>query len=94
MMKCQDELGFTPFHYACRHNPKKDELELVRLLIDLSPDSVFILAHAYIAWAGSNTSNLLACVQRKGRNGRKIVFLEPNELQHGVSGSILSMALC
>jgi len=42
-----------------------------------------ILAHADIAWAGSNTSNLLACVQRKGRKGRNIVFLEPNGLQHG-----------
>jgi len=42
-----------------------------------------ILAHADIAWAGSNTSNMLACVQRKGRKGRNIVFLEPNGLQHG-----------
>ena len=42
-----------------------------------------ILAHADIAWAGSNTSNVLACVQRKGRKGRNIVFLEPNGLQHG-----------
>lgn len=42
-----------------------------------------ILARADIARAGSNTLNLLACVQRKGRKGRSIVFLEPNGLQHG-----------
>ena len=36
-----------------------------------------------IAWAGSNTSHVLACVQRKGRRGRNIVFLEQNGLQHG-----------
>ena len=42
-----------------------------------------ILCIADIAWAGSNTSNLLACVQRKGRKGRNIVFLEQNGLQHG-----------
>lgn len=39
----QDELGFTPLHYVCRHNPQKGEL--VRLLIDRSPDSVFIRDH-------------------------------------------------
>jgi len=42
-----------------------------------------ILAHADISWAGTNTSNLLACIQRKGRAGRNVVFLEPNGLQHG-----------
>jgi elongator complex protein 1 len=42
-----------------------------------------ILAVPDIAWAGSNSSNLLACVQRKGRKGRNIVFLEQNGLQHG-----------
>lgn len=36
-----------------------------------------------MAWAGNNTSNLLACVQRKGKRGRHVVFLEPNGLQHG-----------
>mmetsp|Transcript_23669 Transcript_23669/g.27368 ORF Transcript_23669/g.27368 Transcript_23669/m.27368 type:complete len:1514 (+) Transcript_23669:153-4694(+) len=36
-----------------------------------------------IAWAGHNTSNLLAFVQKKGRRGRNIVFIEPNGLQHG-----------
>ena len=36
-----------------------------------------------IAWAGSNTSNALAVVQKKGKRGRNIVFLEQNGLQHG-----------
>lgn len=39
----QDELGFTPLHYVCRHDAQKGEL--VRLLIDRSPDSVFIRDH-------------------------------------------------
>jgi IkappaB kinase complex, IKAP component len=42
-----------------------------------------LLAHSDISWAGANTSHLLACVQRKGRAGRNVVFLEPNGLQHG-----------
>lgn len=42
-----------------------------------------LLGYSNIAWAGSNTSNLLACVQKKGRKSRNIVFLEPNGLQHG-----------
>jgi elongator complex protein 1 len=42
-----------------------------------------LLGDSNIAWAGPNTSNLLACVQKKGRKGRNIVFLEPNCLQHG-----------
>ena len=42
-----------------------------------------ILARADIARAGSNTLNSLACVHRKGRKGRNIVFLEPNGFQHG-----------
>lgn len=42
-----------------------------------------IMGQCNISWAGSNTSNLLACVQRKGRKGRNIVFLEQNGLQHG-----------
>jgi hypothetical protein len=36
-----------------------------------------------ISWAGANCSNLLACVQKKGKKGRNIVFLESNGLQHG-----------
>ena len=36
-----------------------------------------------LAWAGDGTSTLLACVQRRGKKGRTIVFLEPNGLQHG-----------
>lgn len=42
-----------------------------------------LLGDCNIVWAGANTSNLLASVQKKGRKGRNIVFLEPNGLQHG-----------
>lgn len=42
-----------------------------------------LFAGCNIAWAGSNTSNLLASVQKKGRKVRNVVFLEQNGLQHG-----------
>mmetsp|Transcript_26657 Transcript_26657/g.39433 ORF Transcript_26657/g.39433 Transcript_26657/m.39433 type:complete len:1504 (-) Transcript_26657:138-4649(-) len=42
-----------------------------------------ILGGYDVSWAGANTSNLLACVTRKGRKNRHVIFLEQNGLQHG-----------
>ena len=47
------------------------------------PNIMGISEGSLMAWAGSNTSNLLACVQKKGKRGRNVIFLEPNGLQHG-----------
>jgi len=36
-----------------------------------------------IAWAGPNCSSLIAAVQKRGRHGLEVVFIESNGLQHG-----------
>ena len=54
-----------------------------KLIPNLMSGTTKIGNHHIMAWAGGNTSNLLACIQRKGRKGRNVVFLEQNGLQHG-----------
>jgi len=36
-----------------------------------------------MSWAGAATSNLLTCIQRKGKKSKNVVFIESNGLQHG-----------
>ena len=59
------------------------ELKYISRSEDGSGKSISNLLEGGLAWAGENCSHNLACVQRKGRSGRNIVFLEPNGLQHG-----------
>ena len=59
------------------------ELKHISRSEDGSGKSIPNLLEGGLAWAGENCSHNLACVQRKGRRGRNIIFLEPNGLQHG-----------
>ena len=54
-----------------------------KVFTNMLHDHEYNTALTMLTWAGGETSNLMDCMQRKGKKGRN-VFLEPNELQHSM----------